>query len=188
MMGESEFFGYGSLVNRRTHSYGGCQPATLTGWRRVWVSSTRRNRSFLSIEPHAGATVQGLVAEVPNADWTALDDREFAYFRSPVTTRLLGETALSDRPAQLYQARAELIDSAPRKKPILLSYLDVVIQGYLEQFGTEGVAAFLETTAGWDAPVQNDRDAPIYGLHQRLTAAETALVDRCLADLSAQVE
>ncbi len=35
-MSDPAFFGYGSLVNLRTHGYDDPRPATLHGWRRVW--------------------------------------------------------------------------------------------------------------------------------------------------------
>ena len=37
------------------------------------------------------------------------------------------------------------------KTPILLSYLDVVVQGYLAEFGEAGVARFFASTDGWGA-------------------------------------
>jgi hypothetical protein len=67
-----------------------------------------------------------------------------------------------------------------------LSYIDVVVQGYLREFGEEGVARFFATTDGWDAPVADDRADPIYLRHQTLTRAERALVDRWLDDLGAE--
>ncbi len=66
------------------------------------------------------------------------------------------------------------------RHPILLSYLDVVLQGYLREFGREGAEAFVATTDGWDAPVLDDRAAPIYSRHQRLDRADTAFVDAAL--------
>ena len=63
--------------------------------------------------------------------------------------------------------------SAPH--PILLSYLDTV--------GPEGAARFFETTSGWDAPILDDRSAPRYPRHQRLSPAETTVVDQHLARL-----
>jgi hypothetical protein len=64
----------------------------------------------------------------------------------------------------------------------------VVVQGFLHEFGEAGVAAFFDTTDGWDTPVLNDRAAPRYPRHKVLSAAETALVDDHLARLSARVE
>src|SRR5690606_3586341 len=72
---------------------------------------------------------------------------------------------------------------APRH--ILLSYVDVVAQGFLRSFGEDGVARFFDTTDGWNAPIVDDRASPLYPRHQRLERAETALVDRFLARISA---
>ena len=49
----------------------------------------------------------------------------------------------------------------------------------------DGVARFFETTDGWDAPIRDDRLAPMYPRHQQLTAAETAFVDTWLARVEA---
>ncbi len=64
-----------------------------------------------------------------------------------------------------------------------MSYLDVVIQGYLTEFGEEGAARFFETTSGWNAPLLNDRAAPLYPRAQSLTVDETAFIDQALARL-----
>ncbi|MFT6224241.1 MAG: hypothetical protein ACJA1F_002090 [Paracoccaceae bacterium] len=72
--------------------------------------------------------------------------------------------------------------------PILRSYLDVVVQGYLQVFGEQGVVDFFATTRGWQAPVLDDRTAPVYPRHQLLSSSETALVDAHLSALAAQVE
>ena len=67
---------------------------------------------------------------------------------------------------------------------LLLSYIDVVVQGYLREFGPGGVARFFATTDGWDAPVIDDRATPQYPRHCRLTPEETALVDDHLRRLN----
>ena len=66
---------------------------------------------------------------------------------------------------------------------MLLSYIDVVVQGYLREFGERGVRHFFETTDGWEAPVLDDRAAPIYPRHQRLSPDERALVDDQLREI-----
>ena len=63
------------------------------------------------------------------------------------------------------------------ESPILLSYLDVVIQGYLREFGEAGAVAFFETTDGWETPVRDDRTTPVYPRHKVLTASERGFVD-----------
>jgi hypothetical protein len=187
-MNQHYFFGYGSLVNRLTHAYDDCRPATVRGWQRSWVSSARREVSFLSAVPVADGVMHGLIAAVPNGDWRALDEREHAYDRKPV-----GDGALAcemDRmPAvQIYQANPAYIDPVDSRKPILLSYIDVVVQGYLAVYGRDGVESFFDTTLGWDTPILDDRARPVYARAQSLSRAETALVDRHLAELSTLVE
>ena len=66
---------------------------------------------------------------------------------------------------------------------ILRSYLDVVMQGFLHVFGSDGAAQFVRTTDGWDIPIRDDRAAPIYPRAQVLTAEETALVDALLREM-----
>jgi len=169
------FFGYGSLVNRATHGYAGALPARARHWRRAWLDLPERDVAILSAIPAPGAEITGLIAPVPGADWAALDLREAAYARRP-----LDEIAHEAGPADISIYAVE--DHAHgTEAPILLSYLDVVIQGYLREFGPEGVAAFLDTTDGWNRPVQDDRASPIYPRAQRLTPEERRAVDRLLA-------
>jgi hypothetical protein len=72
--------------------------------------------------------------------------------------------------------------------PILLSYIDVVVQGYLHMHGHDGVAHFFETTDGWDTLILNDRADPIYPRHQTLSAQERDLVDSHLAAVVQKAE
>ncbi len=170
----NRFFGYGSLVNRRTHSYPDATPATVRGWRRIWRATSINRVAFLTAEPAPEVSIDGLTAAVPGDDWTALDLRETGYLRVP----------LAEGP-QIYHIPPGLHGAADAPRPILMSYLDVVVQGFLREFGEEGVARFFDTTAGWDAPLSDDRAAPRYPRAQTLGAAETALVDRHLARVRA---
>lgn len=180
------FFGYGSLVNRDTHSYGRAHPARLTGWRRAWRHTPLRPVAFLTAEPDSTSVIEGLIAAVPGADWAALDLREAAHTRQTVCDHV--EHVLSPRPSvSVYTIPAEGNHAPSLQHPILLSYLDVVVQGYLREYGAEGVARFFATTAGWDAPLLNDRASPIYPRHQRLAPAERALVDDALNQLGVTI-
>lgn len=173
------FFGYGSLVNRDTHVYANAARAQLSGWRRAWVYTQSRGLAFLSVVPDSQTTIDGLVAEVPNADWAALDTREYGYARiasgTAVTHPRDSETQISH-----YAVPQETWVSGSDQH-ILLSYLDVVVQGYLREFGAQGVVDFFETTDGWDTPVRDDRAAPQYPRAQVLSRQETALVDQHIA-------
>ncbi|QCO56665.1 gamma-glutamylcyclotransferase (plasmid) [Pseudorhodobacter turbinis] len=176
------FFGYGSLVNRATHSYPDAQAATLKGWRRTWIHTNTHPQSFLSVIRDPDCTIAGLVAHVPNGDWAALDTREIGYARH-LDQAALGQTP---HPIQVYAVPPKN-RAASDPHPILLSYIDVVIQGFLAEYGPQGAVDFFDTTTGWHTPILNDRDAPIYPRAQLLTAEETALVDESLREIGARI-
>lgn len=173
------FFGYGSLVNRATHAYPDAAPARAAGWRRVWRATSLRQLAYLSVEPAAGHEIEGLIAAVPGADWTALDQREYAYARHDLTD--VSHDRQGVGPIMIY--RVEDHHLAPMgAHPILLSYLDTVVQGFLREFGPAGVERFFQTTQGWEMGIRDDRAAPEYPRAQATTARERAMVDAALQD------
>lgn len=181
------FFGYGSLVNRATHDYPDAVPATAKGWRRLWRHTGLRPVAFLTVVADEDSTIEGLMAGVPNADWAALDQREWAYQRIDARDGISHD--LSHKPdVALYAVPHDPHHNPSVKHPILLSYVDVVVQGYLTEYGQEGAQRFFDTTDGWDIPIINDRDAPQYPRHQPLSPDERHFVDEQLRALSAQVE
>lgn len=171
------FFGYGSLVNRKTHAYPQAVQAHVTGWRRTWKGTVLREVAYLTAEPDPGGQIAGLIAAVPGADWAALDVREAAYARHGVGDVRHGHG--TDLDIQIYAVEAHHVDT--KAHPILLSYLDTVIQGYLAEFGEAGALEFFETTGGWHHPILDDRAAPIYPRSTDLTETERAFVDENLA-------
>ena len=177
------FFGYGSLVNRATHGYPNARPARLAGWRRVWAHTTLRELAFLSVVPDPGAEIEGLVADVPDGDWTALDARERAYDRHPVGVRLAACGSASD--AVVYAVTPAHAAPDGTAHPVLLSYVDTVVQGFLREFGAAGAERFFTSTHGWDMPILDDRAAPRYPRAQGLTDRERGLVDAALRDIGA---
>ena len=185
-MADPFFFGYGSLVNRATHVFEDAHPAHLKGWRRAWRHTNLRPVAFLTAVPAEGHQIDGLIAHVPGDDWTALDFRERAYDRTHVTERTVHRV---HRPIQV-----QVYSIAPGKHgvpdethPVLLSYIDVVVQGYLREFGEAGVQRFFESTDGWDAPILDDRADPVYSRHQRLDPHERDLVHHWLRAVEARV-
>lgn len=184
-MNDPAFFGYGSLVNLATHDYGDPRPAVLHGWRRVWRRTNLRRAAYLSVKPCAETALHGVIAQVPGANWEALDQREAAYQRHDVSENIRHSGA--GAPTAVYQVRPEH-EAETSDHPILLSYVDVVVQGYLHMHGLEGVAHFFATTDGWNTPILNDRDAPIYPRHQTLSAQERVLVDDHLAAVVKKAE
>lgn len=176
------FFGYGSLVNRDTHHFKGTHPAQLNGWRRVWRHTNLREVAYLTVVPDPDMQIDGLIAEVPDLDWAALDERERAYDRVAAAHQVAHP--LTHQPQIVVYAIPDGAHDAPTTSgPVLLSYIDVVVQGYLREFGEDGAKAFFETTSGWDAPIMHDRATPLYPRHCQLTKAETAFVDEELEKL-----
>lgn len=180
-MQDPYFFGYGSLVNRATHDYAAAHPARVKGWRRVWRHTDLRPIAFLTAEPDSGAEIDGLIASVPGGDWAVLDERETGYDRVGIDT----VTHALERPVDvaMYHIPEGKHARPDRDHPLLLSYVDVVFQGYLNEYGEAGLTHFVETTGGWNAPLLDDRDAPRYPRHQPLTRREREIFDDILADL-----
>ncbi|WP_243612626.1 gamma-glutamylcyclotransferase family protein [Shimia aestuarii] len=182
-MHQKYFFGYGSLVNRATHAYGQARPARLFGWRRIWRHTDLRPVAYLTAIPDPDCAIDGLIAHVPGDDWRALDIREHAYDRVAVC-----DDVTHDAPDPIHIA----VYTVPEGKhgrpsaehPVLLSYIDTVVQGYLQEFGASGVAHFFATTSGWSAPILDDRSAPIYPRAQTTTDALRKRVDTHLAHLA----
>ena len=180
------FFGYGSLVNRRTHSYPDARKARVAGWRRAWRKSPLRQRPYLTVVPDPGSEVLGLVAKVPGADWAALDDREHAYERRDVTGAVTHQLGAGGEVA-LYALAAAGQENPGEDHPRVLSYIDAVVQGYLVEYGIDGVGHFFATTSGWHVPVLDDRAHPIYARAQVLNMTERDVVDEGLAAVGARV-
>ena len=180
------FFGYGSLVNRNTHSYPDARPARLDGWRRKWVRAEGRDIVYLSVVQDQSTRIDGLIAAVPGADWAALDQREYSYERHASGGAVVHDIVPAPDIAHYAIPLEIAVDHGDHV--ILLSYLDVVVQGFLREFGTDGAARFFDTTEGWDTPILDDRAAPLYPRHQTLTPEETGVVDHHIDRLSLRVK
>ena len=175
------FFGYGSLVNRTTHIYEDAHHAKARGWRRMWRHTDLHPSPFLTAVPCAQTEIEGLIAHVPNGDWQALDARETGYDRLSATHQVSHPVT---RPVEIaIYSVPERLEVPDLRHPILLSYLDVVVQGYLVEFGEDGAHRFFDTTDGWDAPIKDDRAAPEYPRHRVLSASERGFVDDRLASM-----
>lgn len=174
-------------MNRDTHGFNGARTARLSGWRRIWRYTTLREVAYLTVVPDPDSAIDGLIAPVPDADWEALDYRERAYERVPATHQITHD--LHHEPdIAVYAVPGDHHAASGPDHTLLLSYIDVVVQGYLHEFGPEGAARFFATTDGWEAPVINDRAVPRYPRHCRLTPDETALVDANLEALQVHIQ
>ncbi|MDU8909931.1 gamma-glutamylcyclotransferase family protein [Aestuariicoccus sp. MJ-SS9] len=180
------FFGYGSLVNRRTHDYDPAHRATARGWRRAWRYTEGRQVAYLTAIADPESEIEGLIAPVPGDDWHALDLREAAYDRLDASSHVAHE-APDARSVAVYAIAPERLRLPDDDHPVLLSYIDVVVQGYLSEFGAAGAERFFATTTGWEVPVLNDRHAPRYPRSQTLSGLERDFVDAALTRLGCRV-
>jgi len=175
------YFGYGSLVNLGSIQtpYISAHRATLKGWKRCWLSSPNvasdlagdEKLAFLSVVADADSEIDGLIVLDHSSSLASLDEREALYARTDIP-----QTALhfhDDEPEVknqfLYVADQPI---ATQQHHILRSYLDVVMQGYLHQFGEEGVHRFVESTLNFGIPIKEDRDNPLYPRATELTDDE----------------
>lgn len=183
-MTHAYFFGYGSLVDRRTHNYAPATPAKATGWRRTWCATPDRDLCFLTAIRDENCEIMGLVAPVPEQNWTTLDAREQAYDRHEAGHEV--EHANGTASVAIYSVTPSRRSQPAACNPILLSYLDVVIHGYVQEFGETGAAHFFATTTGWEAPIFHDRANPIYSRAQSLSGHTRDIVDAALAKMASR--
>jgi hypothetical protein len=180
------FFGYGSLVNRKTHDFTPLHAARITGWRRSWQRAPNRPAAFLSVIADAASDIEGVIAPVPNDDWLALDAREHSYARLAVTDAV-SHAADNVRDISIYAIPPDSAAPPDADHPILLSYVDAVLQGYMREYGHAGAERFVASTEGWNTPVRNDREDPVYPRAQRLSKEEQDFVDDMLLTARAKV-
>lgn len=177
-----QYFGYGSLVNRDTRPADEAfESVSVSGWQRAWSHQHRNDRAasvpnwsipdhrpsgytVLSVEPCPGEQIDGVHVRILAADLPALDARESGYSRHSVNS-----TKSTDSVA-IYVSKTERTKRACNDYPLLQSYVDCVLAGYLDVFGWDGVQRFLNTTKGWSAPVLPDRNAPLYPRAVKLDA------------------
>ena len=187
-------FGYGSLVNRDTLP-GDAKSARVrvSGWRRAWrhssLSSTVR-RCTLTVIPDPDCTIFGTIVAQPLVQAETLQKREAQYGKidlAPAAIEWVDERPDHWPEPFIHVGEAEHARPGDHDHPVLLSYLDTVVSGFLLTFGNDGPRHFMDTTADWHVPVLNDRRDPLYPRAPRLTTEETALVDDLLAEAGAKL-
>lgn len=175
-------FGYGSLVNRETHAFQELTPAELTGWKRTWSHRSQAKHhkaSSLSISPSSGTTIKGLICRVDPTQIEQLDRREAGYDLHQIPSEALTPPSTVNIVHTYISANTPNEDTS---HPILQSYLDTVLSGFLDEFGPSGVHHFLETTTGWETPILRDRTTPIYPRATALEDSRAEFFDKVLTD------
>ena len=176
------YFGYGSLVNRVTHrtEIVSAVPARLAGWRREWVRRDEdTQRGLLSVRRDAGSVIEGLLIVDRLENLPSIDLREALYDRvalDPAEVETV-EALPAGCPLHVYQAKRS---AGQVRLQIIQSYLDAVLQGFLREFGEEGVARFVTETDGFDAAILADRASPQYPRAVVLEQSEQAFFDTLL--------
>ncbi|PLX39190.1 MAG: gamma-glutamylcyclotransferase [Hyphomicrobiales bacterium] len=186
-------FGYGSLVTQATLPAGTRSIAgRLSGVRRAWriAGETPIGRTCgLTVQPCPRTTLRGVVVLYPVSELPELDKREWRYDRHAFDPSEFepesGEKLGNDISTIVYRVKPEHERWGDAEHPIIQSYVDCVLRGYFERWGSAGVRHFVETTDGWSAPIHNDRDNPRYRRAVRITAEEEALFDTALKDAGA---
>ncbi|ALN73105.1 MULTISPECIES: gamma-glutamylcyclotransferase family protein [unclassified Aureimonas] len=179
------YFGYGSLVNKRTlrTKFLGIRRAEVRGWRRAWLPRKGQSMALLSVRPEDEAVTQGVVVYDLADHLPAVDEREAAYHRRVVMPGHIAVRghALPDVPLFIYEGKPEEPDAAEAGAAILQSYLDAVLQGFLSLYGEEGLQRFVEETEGFETAILTDRSAPLYPRPVMLAEGEAALFDRLVS-------
>ncbi len=181
------YFGYGSLVNRATHrtSIVAAFPGRLRGWRRAWRPRPDMPgfpAALLTVRPVPDGIVDGLLVFDLVDNLAAVDAREARYRRVELRANQIEALLPPVRcPFYVYEADEAL---PPHREPprILRSYLDAVMQGFFTEHGLEGLRRFLDETDGFDTPIHEDRDAPIYPRWVKLSQQERDLFAQLLEE------
>lgn len=162
------YFGFGSLVNRKTRpDQEHAVNATLSGWQRVWghrvvSGDTRQACTSLSVE-RAQSSIEGVIVSIRREELPSLDERELGYERIALEQSDFSLTEeVRTSTIHIYRSLEQNRQLADSERPVLQSYIDCVMAGYLERFGESGLQRFMNTTRGWGGPILSDRHRPVY--------------------------
>ncbi len=191
------YFGYGSLVNLETlrTRYVAAYPARLKGWRRHWQSRATgdpgtegRMPALLSVHRNDNTVIDGMLIIDHIAHLRDLDVRELHYSRVNVDEDLVDLSACSELKSIPLANRFVYVATKveDNHSPLLQSYLDAVMQGFLNAHGQTGLSRFIETTTGFDREIILDRDKPLYPRAVTLSSKEKTIFDQLLKDAGVQ--
>ena len=85
-----------------------------------------------------------------------------------------------DDTIMVYRSQEHNRGLADTEHPVLQSYVDCVMAGYLHRFGEEGVNALVSSTRGWECSLFNDRADPFYPRWVEVSAADQQYFDGCI--------
>lgn len=107
--------------------------------------------------------IDGVVVPLPIEALPVLDAREEGYERLtlPASDFELPEGLAVDE-VHVYRSLTEHRMSATDEHPILQTYVDCCMAGFLNVYGEGGLDNFLHATRGWHGQIENDRTQPRY--------------------------
>lgn len=162
-------------ARRNTEVSTGVASGSVTPEQAAWAGSIGRAGFQASISPHdlallsvhrdPACTIGGMLVVDRAENLPALDERERLYDRVAISRNdLVGEDLAGIlepiSPQNLFIYVGQI--AAVGQPPLLQSYLDTVMAGFLEAHGESGVEAFIASTTGFGREIIRDRAAPIY--------------------------
>lgn len=185
------YFGYGSLVNRRTlrTKFLGIRRARVQGWRRFWLPrEASAAMALLSVHPSTTYAIEGVVVYDLADHLPSVDEREAGYSRRIVDLSCLriDNPPVADVPIYIYEAHRGAADASDLQATILQSYLDAVMQGFHTLYGEAGLRRFVDETHGFETTILRDRSRPRYPRAVSLHGCEAELFDRLVIDRGAR--
>jgi len=185
---EAAFFGYGSLVNELTLSKKyHIQSGKIQRWKREWkhcVDTPFGRVCALTASRAENVFLDGVFISCSEIELRQFDEREIGYNRLEIARSdvIYSSGHLPDR-LYVYASSPEYYRAGDLHYPIWLSYLEVVMYGYLRMFGEAGVDRFVQTTEGWPTPIIDDRQNPRYPRFKKLSDEHRNLIETWLHNI-----
>lgn len=170
-------FGYGSLIESQSRMRSwppaaDASPCVVKGIERGWfdrVETPGLGPTYLGAVHEDGCTCNGVIFAISKEGLAAMDSRESGYIRLPIKQADINMLDGSDGAPEgdiWYYASTHRLPASP-EFPIVQSYVDICVNGCLEQEAAYPLAkeakfaeSFLKTTTGWSAWWVNDRLYP----------------------------
>jgi cation transport regulator ChaC len=160
-------FGYGSLIckdsRKRTGVSGEAHPIEVKGISRKWsLHSPEWPATALSAHVDQNAFCNGVCFEVDSDNLEKFDQREAGYHRIKVSWDYVEHLSNVKIPSSstLWAYVGNQTGVPNSERPIMQSYLDVILNGCLD-YSEEFTKRFTELTEHWQHLV-DDRHAPMY--------------------------
>ena len=183
------FFGYGSLVNELTLSKKyDIHSGKIQNWKREWkhcVDTPFGGVCALTASRVEDALIDGVFIKCNDIELRQFDEREIGYDRIEIARSdvIYSNGVLPDR-LYIYTSGPGHYRVGDFHYPIWLSYVEVVICGYLRTFGEAGVDRFIQSTGGWSTPIIDDRKNPRYPRFTNVSDEHRRLIETWLHNIS----